>query len=199
MSQLPPHLIPMVRRMRGMPTRDPPSPWRRVGSFAVGGLAAVGFASNTDLLLVVSSPGRGVFDCLEGQKIDRDPSDSFHLDEIALEADGIGPSSGQRIRLSGIYGGGLPHLTRDGWSAEAFALDWPEVSLVLVPPGSWAFGDAFGKPADYVKVAVESEVRAWGFSPTGKSLILATSSDLTVFAREHLGSEAEQVVPRNTP
>ena len=109
----------MVETIRGAPIQPPPHPWREAGSHAVGGLTCVGFAPDTDTLLVVSSQGRGVFDCTSGARLDRDcDTDSDYEDEIALEAKGIGPLEGMVIRMSGLHGGGLPRLTHDGWSTE---------------------------------------------------------------------------------
>jgi hypothetical protein len=149
----------------------------------VGGLTDVGFGLHSDLLFVVSSQGRGVFDCLTGAKVSRDafvPTDDepdwFSTSE--LSAEGIGPLAGQVIRTAGLHGGGLPLLTRDGWSAERLALDWPDETLLLCQP--WKHGY---KPGEFVKVGVDSVVRAWGFSPTGRSLVLATSSDVTIWSR----------------
>jgi hypothetical protein len=180
---VPEHLRSTVARIRAAKIAAPPAPWRVTAQAAVGGLEAIGFAPSSDLLLVVSSQGRGVFDCLSRQRVGRDRESDGITDVTSLEAQGIGPLSGQRIRLSGLHGGGLPRVSTDGWSVERFALDWPKETCLLVPPGSWAFGDAFGKPAELTKVYVDSEIRAWGFSPTGKSLVLATSSDVTIFAR----------------
>jgi hypothetical protein len=146
-------------------------------------LTDVGFGTDSDLLMVISHNGRGVFNCLTGEKVARDYDEGDWKDTISLEAKGIGPLEDQRIRTSGLHGGGLPLTSGDGWTAEDFVLDWPDHTLLLVPPGSWAYGDDIGKPANYTKVAVESELRAWGFSPTGRSLILATSSDLTCWSR----------------
>lgn len=180
---LPEHLIPVVRRIRGAPTSELPSPWYRTGEFGVGGLTDVGFGRGTDLLLVISSQGRGVFDCVTGVRVARDYDEGDWQDILVLEAEGIGPLAHSQVRTAGLHGGGLSLCTRDGWTAEDFVLDWPDHTLLLVQPGSWAYGDAFGKPAEFTKVAVESETRAWGFSPTGESLILATSSDLTIWNR----------------
>lgn len=190
---IPNHLIPVARRMRKMPITEPDSPWRRAGVFAIGGLTDVGFPAHSDLLLVIaSSAGRSVFDCLRGEMVARDRSQGSWQDAQTLEADAIGPLAGQRVRTSGICGGGLPRLTEDGWTVEDFVLDWPDHSLLLLPPGSWVLGDAFGKRAEYVRVAVESELRAWGFSPTGRSLVLATSSDLTFWNRTVMNGSHEQ-------
>jgi hypothetical protein len=154
-----------------------------VGRSAVGGLTDVGFAPHSDLLLVVSSQGRGVFDGLSGKRIARDASvpegdDPDWFDTFELTSEGIGSLAGQRIRTAGLHGGGLPLLTRDGWSVERLTLDWPDETLLLCQP--WKHGY---KPGEFVKVAVHSEVRAWGFSPTGRSLILAISSNLAIWSR----------------
>lgn len=69
---LPDHLIPVTRRIRATPLSAPPNPWRCTGSFSVGGLIDVGFGTHSDLLMVISGTGRGVFDCLTGEKVARD-------------------------------------------------------------------------------------------------------------------------------
>lgn len=179
---VPEHLRPTLRRIRDMVVTPPPSPWKLRAEFSVGGLESVGFGRKSELLLVTSSTGLGVFDVGTGTRVARDP-DGDVGDEHLLEAHGIGPLDGQRIRMSGMHGGGLPQSTHDGWFAESVVADWPRTTLLLVEPGSWILGDAFGKPAAFTKIAVEDEVRAWGFSDTGKSLVLAISSTLTLFGR----------------
>ena len=74
-------------------------------------------------------------------------------------------------------------MTRDGWGVERVILDWPTESLLLVPPGSSIFETRAGWSSDFTKVAEEIEVRAWGFSPTGRGLVLATTSDVTLYGR----------------
>lgn len=192
MSSVPSHLVPMVRRVRNASVEDPPSPWRRVAVHAVGGLTDVGFGRGSDLLLVVSSDGRGVFDCITGLRVARDPSmpaagEADWLDAHELQAVAIGPIAGELVSTSGLAGGGLTLSTHDGWTAERLVLDWPDESLLLVPPGSWIYETRAGRHAEFTKVAVEREVRAWGFSPTGNSLILATSSDVAIYGRPRAG------------
>jgi hypothetical protein len=188
MSAVPAHLLPMIHRVRTAAVHDPPAAWQRRAAHAVGGLTDVGFGRGTDLLLVVSSNGRGVFDCLTGFRVARDPSmpepgEDDWQDTHELDAKGIGPLAGQIVRTSGLAGGALALTTADGWTAERLVLDWPEESLLLMQPGSWIYETRPGRSAEFTKVAVESELRAWGFSPTGKSLVVATSSDVTIFSR----------------
>ncbi len=181
---IPEHLRSMVEAIRGAPIRPPPHPWREAGRHAVGGLTGVGFARDTETLLVVSSQGRGVFDCASGSRLVRDrDTECDYEDEIALEARGIGPLEGMVIRMSGLHGGGLPRSTYDGWSAEQLALDWPQQTLLILSPWSSIYDLTRGRSVDFTKLAVESEVRAYGFSPTGRSLVVATSSDLVIYTR----------------
>ena len=70
---VPEHLRPTVQRILAAPVAPPPTPWRLVGSFSVGGLTGVGFAPRSDMVLVVSSAGRGVFDCTTGEPDRRGP------------------------------------------------------------------------------------------------------------------------------
>ena len=185
---VPLHLKSMVNRVLSRQVEPPPPPWRPIGSFAVGGLTDIGFELQSDLVLVVSGNGRGVFNCRTGERLARDSSmpqtgkDNWQ-DCFGLKVEGVGPLAEQRICTAGLHGGGLPRLTRDGWGVEQLALDWPEECLLLVPPGEDIYGEYRGRPLIFSKLAVESGVRAWGFSPTGLSLVLATSSDLTIWSR----------------
>lgn len=174
----------MVDQILASPVALPPGPWKCVGDASVGGLLFVGFAPDSDLLLATSSQGRGVFDATNGKRIARDRNEDFSEDTIKMEAVGIGPLDGQTIRMAGIYGGGLPITTADGWQAERLAIQWPLETLLLVSPGSWVYGASFGKNAEMTKVFVDSEIRAWGFSPTGRSLILALSNGLRIYSRQ---------------
>jgi hypothetical protein len=101
-----------------------------------------------------------------------------------LEAEGIGPLANQQIRIAGLCGGGLSLMTGDGWRLESVTLNWPEEIILLVAPGSWLYGALYDRPDKFTKICQESEIRAYGFSPTGRALIIATSSDLTIYHRE---------------
>ena len=180
------HLKPLISKLSLLEISEPPPPWREVPAIAIGGVRSVGFQPDSDLLLVVSEQGRGVIDCNTGKKLARD-HDEYFEDEIRLEAEGIGPMSGQRIRISGLHGGGLPNSTSDMWSLDAVTLAWPEQLLILVEPGSWLYGGLYGKPDNLWKVFADSEIRAQGFSPTGRSLVIATSSEIQIYAREEMG------------
>ncbi len=183
MFDIPNHLQTLFRQLTDLPTRQPPSPWRKVAVHAVGGLTDVAFADSTDLLLVISSFGRGLFDGASGKRIARDSFDDFKYDTANLLAPGIGPVASQRLRTAGVHGGGLAVTTHDGWTLDLLTLSWPHRSLFLTPPGHWLYGPAFDRPGDTTKLAVDSEIRAFGFSPTGHVFVFATGSEFSVFAR----------------
>jgi hypothetical protein len=149
----------------------------------VGGLTDVGFIAGSDFLLVLSSQGRGIYDCITGERVARDRSDDFPFDEFGLSAPAFDSFGDQSVRTAGIHGGGLALATSDGWSAEEFVFQWPERIITMSPPGHWVYFAGQGRPCEAYRVAAESEIRAFGFSPTGRSFILATSSDITIIAR----------------
>lgn len=161
-----------------------PSPWIRTATFTVAGLMEVGFGRESEYLLIVSSSGRGVIDCVHGEKIARDYSEEPRTD-CYLECQGIGPLSGESIRMSGMSGGGLPSATVDGWVTETVSLDWPDHHLLLVEPGSWLYGARYNRPSNFHKLAIESELRAFGFSYSGLTLVIATANQVSIFRREH--------------
>lgn len=158
-------------------------PWR-YRAHPVGGLWAVGFGPGTDLLLVLSVSGRGVFDCLSGERVARDPQD----DDVATAANydkseetllGIGPLAGVPISMCGSSGGfstrrALPVSSTDGWSVATLrSRNTAHERVAVRAPGtdqSFPLFDA-------------EEVRAMGFSPTGRSLIVAEPHTLSVWSR----------------
>lgn len=164
-----------------LPMVVPPRPWIAKGIFSIGGLTEVGYVSGTDFLLVVSSQGRGLFDCLAGEKIARDPEDTWDgLNQTLLISPGIGPYAQSTIRLAGLHGGGLPRTTHDGWGMQYIPLPWPCHFIYLTLP--WK-RDSFD---EWIKIATDGacEFRACGFSETGRSFVIATSCDLTIYSRE---------------
>ena len=141
-------------------------------TFAVGGLWAVGFGANSDLLLVISVNGRGVFDCVSGERVARDPSDDDAYDEDSETAAGIGPLAGARIEICGANGGivtrrRLPLTTHDGWVVAK-----TDEMIVLR-----------AEHAEWTTIAEVEELSAIGFSPTGRSLVAAESHTLHVWSR----------------
>lgn len=170
-------------RLERLPYADAPPPWRIAGGSGIGGLTEVGFADGTDDLLVVSSQGRGLFDCLTGERIARDYEEMFENDdESGMTAPGIGKHANTIFRLAGLQGGGLSLFTRDGWGIHVVQLPWP-IHVVFLTSEYKGLTDDTGhitklcndEPCSY---------RAAGFSPTGRSFVVATSGELTIYTRD---------------
>ena len=175
------HLEPVRRNVRAAVAGPPPLPWRQITTIAIGGLTEIGFADDSELILVLSWQGRGVVDGETGDRLARDRSDD-RVDwygRDSLIARGFGPLDGRQIRLCGLWGGGLSTFTKDGWQAHSLTLEWPDEHLLLTEPHV----DLYKTKAQLHKLRVERETRAFGFSPTGKTLVIATSSDLTIMGR----------------
>jgi hypothetical protein len=179
------HLDILRRTIAQCPIGRPPEPWQLVTERAAGSLLEVGFDRESELLLVTSSAGRSVIDCLTGEKVARDYTENVESNRY-LEAQGIGPLAGKTIAMSGINGGSLPLGSNDGWQVESVCLAWPEHHLLLVEPGSWLYGAEINRPAVFRKLAIESGYRAFGFSYSGRTLIIASSCDLVVYHRNVL-------------
>lgn len=137
----------------------------------------MGFAEDTDLLLVATHDGRGVIDCITGQLVARDPDPSFTFDEERRTVEGIGPLAGKGITIAGvIYGGALPHETDDGWRLMGYLSNSSDDLVQLLPPSG-----APGEMATFTDFV--PEVRVFGFSPTGRSFVIGTGAEVFTFAR----------------
>ncbi|MGI5170689.1 hypothetical protein ACQEU3_40705 [Spirillospora sp. CA-253888] len=180
------------RRYLEAPVMPAPAPWRPVPihTTPVGGLWGIGFAlhpaDGRDLVMVVSVDGHGLLDALTGEKIarDRDPDPDTSTPDASpdLSCPGLGPIAGTRVRIAGLFGGGLHTTTADGWALDVVAPDWPDHRVLLSADG----GANAGPPGGlwwHVFHAAHSELRAAGFSPSGRTLAIATSSDLTLWTR----------------
>jgi hypothetical protein len=150
-----------------------PAPWRRI-QIHVGGITAVGFAPGTELLLVLSHDGLGVVDVTTGVVIARGAESRGDADDpYPICTTGIGPLAGQRIALTGLWGGGMRTTASDGWSVCRIAPHWPAECAVLSAPGAPELDD----PAKVTMLAkdLEPTIRAIGFSDSGRSLVVATT------------------------
>ena len=176
------HLDPLRREIEQRQIAPAPAPWQLKARLSIAGLLEIGFDADSELLLVASSSGRSVIDCQSGEKVARDRTDNLGSDRH-LQTRGIGPLQDRVIRMAGINGGGLPVATADGWMVEDITLAWPEQHLLLVEPGSWLHGARYHRPALFHKLGVELEVRAFGFSYTGLSLVIATAGEVLAYGR----------------
>lgn len=165
------------------PAAEMPAPWTIVAVVAVGGLTHAGFADSTDLLLAISPSGRSVFECRDATRVVRDDEDAV-IDAGNLTTAGIGPLTDRTIRLSGLSGGGFPTRTSDGWGLERNPAAWPDDEIFLSAPGQTLLWSPPDEPLRLTKLAgFAAELRAYGFSPTGNSFVVATAADITIATR----------------
>ncbi|WP_035838991.1 hypothetical protein [Kitasatospora azatica] len=182
-----------------------PVPWRPVldRRTPIGGLLGIGFATapddGRDLVMVVSVDGHGLFDAATGEKIarDRDPDGSTPDAEPDLSCPGLGPIAATRVHIAGLFGGGLHTTTQDGWTLEVVSPEWPHDRVLLSADGGIPHNGPHGESWWHIFDANYSELRAAGFSPSGRTLAVATSSDLTLWTRPapNTASPEEQLSP----
>jgi hypothetical protein len=181
----------MRDRLLAAPVVPAPAPWWRVTSTAVGGLLGVGFATHPDtgldLAMVVSHDGHGLFDAVTGEKIarDRDPDPEASTPDLApdLTCPGLGPLAGSRVHIAGLFGGGLHRTTEDFWTLEVVTPAWPDDRVLLSRDGGLPHAGPHGERWWHILHSSCSEIRAVGFSPSGQTIAVATSSDLALWTR----------------
>jgi hypothetical protein len=157
----------------------------------VGGLLGIGFAvapdTGRDLVMVVSVDGHGLFDAVTGEKIardhDPDPEGSTPDAVPDLSCPGLGPVAGTRVHIAGLFGGGLHTTTSDGWRLEVVSPEWPHHRVLLSKGSGMPHSGPHGERWWHIFDSDYSELRTAGFSPSGRTLAVATSSDLTLWAR----------------
>ncbi len=179
-------------RYLAAPVMAAPEPWRAVldSRTPIGGLQGIGFGihpdTGQDLVMVTSLDGHGLFDTVTGEKVarDRDPDPETSTPDAApdLSCPGLGPLAGTRVQIAGLFGGGLHSTSGDGWTADVITAEWPNERVILSADG----GAHNGEPGGtwwHILHSKYSTLRTAGFSPTGRTLAVATSSDLTLWTR----------------
>jgi len=192
-------------RYLAAPVTTAPEPWRPVldNRTPIGGLQGIGFGihpdTGQDLVMVTSLDGHGLFDTVTGAKIarDRDPDPATSTPDAApdLSCPGLGPLCGTRVQIAGLFGGGLHSTSGDGWTVDVVTAEWPHERVILSSDG----GAHKGEPGGtwwHILHSSYSTLRAAGFSPTGRTLAVATSSDLTLWTQPSPSGERWRRHPR---
>jgi hypothetical protein len=178
-------------RFLAAPLLPAPPPWHPVPDRTpIGGLLGIGFAvhpgNGHDLIMVVSHDGHGLFDAVTGEKVarDHDPGPGTETPDATpdLTCPGLGPLTGTRVRIAGVFGGGLHATAPGGWSLDVVAPEWPHRRVLLSTDGGICQGPP-GQNWWHIFHAEHSDFRAAGFSPSGRTLAVATSGDLALWTR----------------
>lgn len=162
---------------------DVPQGWRKT-VFGIGGLSEIGFSKQyPNLLLVISSQGRGIIDCENLKLIERDYNTDWDwIDSFELTAQGIGFLSNERIFVSGLHGGGLPLMNKEGDSLKLMATEWPIIDIIFEPHFKSIYKE--NQAQECFKIFHDYELRAYGFSYDGETFVIATSSEITIYRKE---------------
>lgn len=122
-----------------------------------------------------------------GKRIARDrdpaPEDGLPDSDADLSCPGMGPVAGSRARIAGLFGGG-PHTTAEGsWALEVVAPAWPNERVLLSRGSGLPHSGPYGERWWNISRSNCSGLRAVGFLPSGQSVAVATSSDLSLWIR----------------
>jgi hypothetical protein len=134
----------------------------------VGGLTDVGFSADGRFLLVVGHQGRGLYDCLSGERVARDRNEDWsYFDDATGTVAGIGPLADQRVQVAGLMSQAILPVEADGWiasrDADGIRLQSRDGETHLVPESE--------------------EIQVFGFAPDGELLVVGASSGLTFYRR----------------
>jgi hypothetical protein len=158
-------------------------PWQQVTVLAVGGLTALGFDRASDTMLVTSASGQSVIDAPTATILNRN-RDNDGLDTSAPKGTRLDHPADERFDMAGLFGGGLRFVTDDGWSVETIrgccVLHPANASIHFLGP-KW---DSSSKDATFHLLDRGGEdIRTFGFSWTGRTMVVATPIALSIWAR----------------
>lgn len=158
--------------------------WKHKKTYAIGGLENIGFDKG-DTLTVLSSQGVGLFNCLTGERIFRQEASWWeNYEPITGTVSGYGTLDGSTIRICGLDGPDfLSKATQDGWGIACTGpvpddppFEKYQVHKIFLTHQDRGHHELLGQDG-------ACELRVFGFSPTGNSLVVATSCDLIIWSR----------------
>src|SRR5688572_2281413 len=145
--------------------------WTHKETFAIGGLENVGFIPYQDYLIVLSSNGEGIFDCLTGQRIARNHNNyewNNRFNDESMIIKGFDLFADSEIQTSGLHGADKLKKEWKGWRLKEQGHE-----IVLLSPNMKR------------KIVLDDdicELRCFGFSDTGKSFVVASSCELIIYS-----------------
>ena len=162
---------------------EEPNGWKK-NKFAIGGLTEIGFSKlNPNLLLIISSQGRGVVDCQNNELIERNRDANLDwIDLYEMTSQGIGILSKEKILVSGLHGGGLPLRNKNGDGLLYMATEWPIIDIIFEPNYKSIYKENEAK--ECFRIFHNYELRAYGFSYDGETFVIATSSEINIYRKQ---------------
>ena len=170
-----------------IPAAESPKGWTRKGYFSIGGFLYFGFAESSDIMLVISANGRGLFDLSKNEKIARDHSSDFPLDETLLISKGFDILEGETIKLAGKFGGSiLPVSNKSLETLVRVSPLYPCEDIIFQPPYENCFADGRFKniSSDNCVRLYRGFLYCYGFSFSGKYFVIADEGGITYWEAE---------------
>jgi hypothetical protein len=161
--------------------------WTYKNTFAIGGLENIGYAPKQDFLLVLSTQGQGIFNCKIGEKIARQNDDMEWWDKFNETSNsilGFDILKDVEIPTCGLYGeDNLSKATQDGWTLVASGPEPDDkpfeqylvTRIYLVSPDK--------NQKIFIGKDGPCKLRAFGFSDTGDTFVIALSCNLVIYSR----------------
>ena len=161
--------------------------WIHKNTFTIGGLENIGYSPGQDFLLVLSSQGQGIFDCRTGEKIARLTTGSDwwkKFNEKTNSIFGFDFLSHVEIPTFCLIGqDNLSKKTHDGWMLNVSDPEPDDKPFEKYLVRKIYLTSPNGKEHIFITKDGPCELRAFGFSDTGESFVVALSCDLTIFCR----------------
>jgi hypothetical protein len=154
------------------------------GSFSVGGFQYFGFSETSDILFVASSNGRGLIDMAKNEKIARDYSNDYIIDESLLTTKGFDILEGHTIKLCGrndeCNGNSLPVKNQSGETLFRASPFYPLEDIIFQPP----FEHCLLTNSKKCVRIYRGYLYCYGFSLSGKYFIIADDGGVTFWESE---------------
>jgi len=166
-----------------IPSVQNPKGWTRKSTFAIGGFEYFGFSEASDILVVLSTQGRGLIDMAKDEKIARDDSTNYVLDESLLISEGFDILEGETIRLASKYGGSLlPVSNKSHESLARVSPLYPCEDVIFQPPFESCLNEWHNK--NCVRI-YRGFLYCYGFSFSGKYFVIADDGGITFWEADH--------------
>lgn len=156
-------------------------PWKYRIILHIGGCKYIGFDTSTDLLLICSTAGRGIIDCVKGTVIARDHTE-YEPDALS-NAVGIAPLENVTIKVFSTHNRNTSDANRidTSQSAKWTLIDDIRESVFLVPPCESVQNSGI---CIYSKKDGASSLSAYAISPREKYIAVATFSEVFIMSKE---------------
>ena len=164
-------------------SREPLSkPWNYLGNINIGAVYALGFERGSENLITITSDGQAVIDCKTGKKIYRNrENDGYdHEREKAIRLD---KPERAAIDTCSIAGGSLRRVTKDGYSVNEYSTNGITYLYILQAPNSSLYDVKLGRAPKFEIVDEDFKAKFFGFSWSGRTLILVVDGDLEIWSR----------------